>query len=267
MFCFPHEISLFQVIQLTTLLIRGPSNQGEKIILSFDRVAIKEEEVRNVLQCVQDFVRSPHFTQRSFFSESGLTLLSESAAIADSITYSLVYAPWIIVESACPSQVITDLRACWERVLLRRRLAKDPSERWYQGSTPRNETASRPGVKFSDIVEEAGVEYVPLVLPSLGPPGPSKIRSSPSKRKTKISRNPMKLPRRLEISSPPASPKRRSIVEDPSLASTLAAQASRGKSRLSGRDRRAGSVLQKGSPKRQFCCNLYFSVSPSFFAR
>ena len=140
-----------------------------------------------------------HISQRSFFSESGLTLLSESVAFADSITYSPVYAPWIIVESTCASQVITDLRACWDRVVLRRRLAKDPSERWYQGSTPRNETASRPGVKISDIVEEAGVEYVPLASPALGPHGPRKIHSSPTKPKTKISRNPMKLPRRFEI--------------------------------------------------------------------
>ena len=72
------------------LVISGPATHGEKFTISLDRVAIKEEEVRGVLFCVQDFFRSPYFTQKSFFSESGMTMLSESVAIADSITSSPV---------------------------------------------------------------------------------------------------------------------------------------------------------------------------------
>ena len=116
---------MFQVFQLTALVICGPPGQGEEFTISLDRVAIKKEEMRGVLLCVQDFVRSPHFTQRNFFSERGLAMLSESVAIADSITSSPVYAPWSVVESASVSQVITDLCACWDRVVLRRRTAKD----------------------------------------------------------------------------------------------------------------------------------------------
>ena len=89
------------------------------------------------------------------------------------------------------SQVITDLCARWDRVVLRRRTAKDTSERWYHGGTPRSET-SRPGVRISDVVEEGRVEYVPVAAAALGPPGRSKIRSSSSKRKRKISRSPVK---------------------------------------------------------------------------
>ena len=81
--------------------------------------------MRGVLFCVQDFVGSPHFTQRNFFMDSGLNMLSKSVAIADSITSCPVYAPWSVVESASASQVITDLCACWDRVVLRRRTAKD----------------------------------------------------------------------------------------------------------------------------------------------
>ena len=103
---------MFQVFQLTALVIHGRVTRGEKFIVSLNHVAIKEEEVRGILLCVQDFIRVPHFTQRSFFSESGLAMLCESVAIANSITSSPVYAPWIIVERACAGQVITDLRAC-----------------------------------------------------------------------------------------------------------------------------------------------------------
>ena len=166
---------------------------------------------------------------------------SESAAIADSILTSPVYAPWSVVESASTSQVISDLCGCWDRVVLRRRSAKDTSERWYHGGSPRSETASRPRVRISDVVEEGRFEYVPVAPPALGPPGPSKIRSSST-------RSPVKLPWRFEVSSPQASPPRRSLVENPSFASALAAPASRGKSRRSGRDRRAAQVFQMGFP-------------------
>ena len=73
-------------------------------------------------------------------------------------------------------------------------------------------------MKISDVVEEGRVEYVPVGPPALGSPGPSQIRSPSSKRKRKITRSPVKLPRRFEVSSPPASPPRRSLVEDPSWA-------------------------------------------------
>ena len=175
-------------------------------------------------------------------------MLSEPVAIADSITSSPVYAPWSVVESASAHQVIGDLCACWDWVVLRRSTAKDTSERGYHGGTPRSETASRSGVSISDVVEERRIENVPVAPPALGPPGPSKICSPSSKRKRKISRNPVKLPRRLEMSNPPASPPRRSLVEHPSFASSLAASTSRGKSRRSGRDRRAAPVFQMGFP-------------------
>ena len=173
-------------------------------------------------------------------------MLSESVAIADSITSSPVYAPWSVVASASANQVVADMCACWDRVVLRRRSAKDTSDRWYHGGTPRSESASRPGVRISDVVEEGRVEYVPVSPPALGPPGPSKCRSPSSKPKRKITQSPMKLPRRFEVSSPPASPPKRSLVEDRSFASALAAPASRGKSRRSGRDRRATPVFQMG---------------------
>ena len=175
-------------------------------------------------------------------------MLSESVAIADSIASSPVYAPWSVVASASASQVIADMCACWDRVVLRRRSAKDTCERWYHGGTPRSETASRPGVRISDIVEEGRVEYVPAAPPALGPPGRSRIHSFSSRWKRKVTRRPVKLPRRFEVSSAPASPPRRSLVEDPSFASGLAAPTSRGKSRWSGRDRRAAPVFQMGVP-------------------
>ena len=156
--------------------------------------------------------------------------------------------PWSVVEPASARQVVSDLCACWDWVVLRRRTTKDTIERWYHGGTPRSETASRPGVRISDVVEKGRVEYVPVAPPALGPPGPSSMHSSFGKRKRKVTRSPVKLPWRFEVSSPPASPPSRSLVEDPSFASALSTPASRGKSRGSGRDRRAAPVFQMCFP-------------------
>ena len=175
-------------------------------------------------------------------------MLSESVAIADSFASSPVYAPWSVVASGSANQVIADMCIFWDGVILRRRSAKDTSERWYHGGTPRSETASRPGVKISDVVEEGRVEYVPVAPPALGPPGPSGIHSSCNKWKRKVTRSPVKLPRRFEVSSPPASPPRRYLLDDPSFASALTASTFRGKSHRSGRDRGAAPVFQMGFP-------------------
>ena len=153
-----------------------------------------------------------------------------------------------MVETAWAGQLVTNLRAFWDRVVLRRLTAKDTSERWFRGDTPRSETTLRPGVRNSDVVEEGSVEYVPVASPAFGPPGPSKIRSSSSRRKRKISRGPMKLSGKIEISSPPTSPQKLTLVEDLSFPSTVASQVSRGKSRRSGRDQRAAPGFQIDFP-------------------
>ena len=65
---------------------------------------IAEDEVRVALLCVQDFVGSPRFTQRNFFSDSGIAMLAESAAICDSIVSSAVFELWSHVETASCGQ-------------------------------------------------------------------------------------------------------------------------------------------------------------------
>ena len=172
-------------------------------------------------------------------------------AIANSIMSSPINALWSLVGTACAGQVMS----CeWSACVLRSGYlasfcsAKDTSERWYHGGIPRSETASRPGVRISDFVEEGRVEYVPVALPVLGPPGPSKIRSFFSKQKRKISRSPVELPQKIEISSPPASSQKQSLLYDPSFALALTAQTSCGKCRWSGWDRRAAPVIRMGFP-------------------
>ena len=84
--------------------------------------------MRGVLLCFQDFVRDPVFTQRSFFSETGVEMLSEAAAISDSITSSSLYVPWSAVDSESSARIISDLKTWFEKALERRRVVKDTSE-------------------------------------------------------------------------------------------------------------------------------------------
>ena len=211
---------------------------------------ISEDEVHGALLCMQDFVRSPHFTQRNFFSDSGVTILTESAAICDSITNSAVFEPSSHVEFASRSEVVAEVCACVNQAVGRRRAVKDSQEQWYAvgGIRPSSEdSATRYGVRISDIVEEGRVEYVPVRAASVSVPGPSNLRVSSGKsKKTKISRSRVK--KHFEIESPPLSSQQHRVVEDLGFSAALDRQQSCKKSRRSGRNRRAAPVFQGGLP-------------------
>ena len=237
----------FQVFQLTALALRGPLPSGEKFTVCLDRVAIPENTVRGVLLCVQDFVRDPVFTQRSFFSETGVEMLSEATAISNSITSSSVYLPWSTVESESSARICADLKTWLER----RRMVKDTSEPWYCLGAVRpssGESSSQYGVRISTVVEEGQVDYVPVAAPSHKVASHSRRLSSPGKGKKKVSHSPVQVRRQFEISSPPVSSRKRTVTDDPNFAAALISESPRGKARRSGRDRKAAPIFQGGMP-------------------
>ena len=211
---------------------------------------ICEDEVQSSILCVQDFVSSPHFTQRNFFSDSGIAMLAESAAISDRITHSAVFEPWGHVETTSRSQVVADACGCLNEALDRRRLVKDSQEQWYamEGIRPSSEdSSSRSGVRISNIVEEGPVEYIPVRVPFPISPSPSNLRDSSGKSKRRtISRSPVM--RRFEVASRPPASQQHCIVEDLSFSAVLDRQQSCKKPRRSERKRRAAPVFQGGLP-------------------
>ena len=124
-----------------------------------------------------------------------------------------------------------------------RRALKDSQEQWYAvgGIRPSSEdSASRSGLRISDIVEHGRVEYVPVRAPSVSVSGPSNLRVSSGKsKKIKVSRSPVK--KRFEIESPPLPSQQHRVVEDLGFSAALDRQQSCKKSRLSGRNRRGRS--------------------------
>ena len=243
-------ILFLQVFQLTALIVRGPVTCGGRFIINLDRVMICEDEVQSAILCLQDFVRSPHFTQRSFFSDSGNAMLTESAAISDKITNSAVFEPWSHVETTCRSQVVADVCGCVNEAPDWRRLVKDSQEQWYAvgGIRPSSEdSTSRSGVRISNVVEKRRVEYVPVHVPSFISPGPSNLRVSSGKSKKRTNSRSL-VRRRFEFASPPPASQQHRIVEELSFSVALDRQKSCKKSRRSERKRRAAPVFQVGLP-------------------
>ena len=189
--------------------------------------------------------------QRSFFAETGLEMLSDATAIADSITSSSVYAPWSTVESESSSRMCADLKACFDKAIERRRVVKDTSEQWYRWGAIRpssGESSSQGGVRISTVVEEGQVDYVPVAAPSRKVSSHKRHQSSPEKGKRKKSHSPVKARRHFEVSSPPVSSHKRTVTDDPNFAAALVSEAPRGKTRKSGRDRRPAPIFQGGIP-------------------
>ena len=87
-------VCCFQVFQLTALVVRGPSKLHPVFTVSLDGLAISHEEVNGEIACVQDFVRHHVFTQRNFFSETGISMLNIAVAVADAVGNSFDFDPW-----------------------------------------------------------------------------------------------------------------------------------------------------------------------------
>ena len=154
---------------------------GGRLINILDRVMIWADEVHSAIFCVQGFVRSPHFIQRIFFSDSGIAMLAESAANSDRITQSGVFEPWSHVETTFCSQVVAEVCGCVTQALDRLRAVNDSQEQRYAvgGIKPSSEdSTSRSGVRISNIEEEGLVENVPVRVPSPASAGSSNLRVS-----------------------------------------------------------------------------------------
>ena len=108
------------------------------------------------------------------------------------------------------------------------------------------ESSSQYGVRISTVLERGQVDYVPVAAPSRKVSRHSRHLSSPGKGKKKVSQSPVKFPRQFEVSSPSVGSRKRTVVEDPTSAFALASERPGGKTRKSGRNRKAAPVFQGG---------------------
>ena len=221
-------------------MVRGPSELYPVFTVSLDGHSIDHEKVKGAVACVQDFVRHPSFTQRSFFSESGISMLNTAVTAADAVRNSDRFNPWGAVDVEA-GPVIADLKSCREKILSQRKAVKDTRERWFSAETVASsavgERAPRTTVRISDVVEVGDVQYV-TEHEKLGLPCCS--RSSPGKgKKRQSSASPGVVKKKqFSVCSP--------SVSRPSFESALEKSFEKSGARRSGRDHRNAPVFQGG---------------------
>ena len=119
---------------MTALGKKGPSELHSVVTVSLDGVVINPEKVNGAVACVQDFVRHPLFTQKNFFSETGISMLNNAVTAADAVRHSSEFVSWgaIGVEVG---PVKASLKSCRKKVVLRIKAVKDTRERWFGAET------------------------------------------------------------------------------------------------------------------------------------
>ena len=83
---------MLQVLQLKSLVVRGPVIHKENFAVTLDRVAIAEEEVQGALLCVQNVFRSPHFNQWKTPDEGSSVTKLDCVASSGHVTHSLEFS-------------------------------------------------------------------------------------------------------------------------------------------------------------------------------
>ena len=220
-------------------MVKGPSEVHPVFTVSLDGVAIDHEKLKGAVACVQDFVRHPSFTQRNFFSETGIGMLNSAVTAADAVRNSAQFDPWGAIDVEA-GPVVIDLKSCREKILSQKKAVKDTRERWFSAETFASsavgESAPRTAVRISDVVDVGDVQYE-VEHEKLGLPCCS--RSSPGKGK-----------KRQSSASPGVSKKQFSVsrpsVSRPSFESALQKSFEKSGARRSGRDRRNTPVFQGG---------------------
>ena len=116
---------------MTALFQRGPADEIPRFQKNLDRVTIDRRAIDSAICCVQSVLRDPLFTQWDFFTDNGISMLLSAVNVAGSVCEDSVYDPWAVI---CPegyAAVVSDLRKAYDVVVVRRKEARDTSERLF----------------------------------------------------------------------------------------------------------------------------------------
>ena len=183
-------------------------------------------------------------------------MLLSAVDVAGSVCEDSVYDLWAVI---CPegyAAVASDLGKAYDVVVVRRKEARDTSERWFGvasvASSAVGESSGQQSVRISNVVEVGQVEYLPQSVSAIKVPSTSFAIKSPGKGRQKKGETPAKpaIKRRFEFDDESVVlPKGRGVYfDDPSFAIALRDDDKTVSSRHSGRSRRAAPVFQS-SPR------------------
>ena len=150
---------------MTTLFQRGPAEEIPRFQPKFDHVTIDRRSIDSAICCVQRFVRDPLFNQLDFFTDNGFSMLLSAVNVAGSVYEVSVYDPWAVILPEVYAAVVADLKRAFDIVVVRRKDARDTSERWFGVASVESsvvgESSGQQAVRISNVVEVGQVEYLP----------------------------------------------------------------------------------------------------------
>ena len=114
---------------MTTLFLGDSFEELPAFTVSLNGNALNRRVVERSIARVQSFVRSPRFTQRDFFDDNGINLLVSAIDAAGSIRDQSNCEPWADVLPEGYEATLVDLRKAYDAVVVRRKEARDTSER------------------------------------------------------------------------------------------------------------------------------------------
>ena len=234
---------------MTALFQRGPAEEIPRFQLNLDRVINDHHSIDSAICCVQSFVRDPLFTQRDFFTDSGISMLLSAVNVAGSVCEDSVYDPWAVISAEGYAACVSDFKRAYNVVVVRRKDARDTSERWFGvgsvASSAVGESSGQQALRMSNVVEVGQVEYLPQSVSATQVPSTSFAVKSPKKRETPAK---TAVKRRLEFDDESVVlPKGRGVYfDDPSFAIAPRDDDKTVSSRRSGCSCRAAPVFQSG---------------------
>ena len=228
---------------MTALFQCGLAEEIPRFQLNLDRVTIDHRSIDSAICCVQSFVRDPLFTQRDFFTDTGISMLLSTVNVAGSVCEDSVYDPWAVISAEGYAAVVSDLKRAYDVVAVRRKDARDTSERWFGvgsvASPAVGESSGQQAVRISNVVQVGQVEYLPQSVSATQVPSTSIAVKNPGKGKQKKSETLAKtaVKRRFEFDDESVVlPKGRGVYFDhPSFAIALRDEDKTVSSRRSGR--------------------------------
>ena len=179
-------------------------------------------------------------------------MLLNAINVAGIVCEDSVYHPWNVILPGGYDANAADLKGAYDVVVVRRKDARDTSERWFGVASVESsfvgQSSGQQGLRISNIIEVGEVEFLPQAVSTPQTPSASSSVRSPAEGKWKRSETSatVTIKRRFEFDDESVvSPKGRGVYfDDPNFATALKDQDKTVSSRQNGLSRRAAPVFQ-----------------------
>ena len=181
---FGAEIQRILDLSINSSGVQGPNSPFYPFVEILDHVAVPAQEVNSAF-LVQDNIMGHIFSQRSFSSVSGISMLNAPVASAADVGDRASFDPWKNIRLHSQTDFIDDMKRCRNDLLVRRKNWNDSSECAFGlervASSVISEHIGKADVRTSNIVEVGNFQFRSDGLHYPGCPGTSRGTPSPCK--------------------------------------------------------------------------------------